>query len=280
MALELKMSELKLAPVKFNYEELKKEVAEKTLPYKGLIVEEDSIPVAKTDLANLRKLEKAIDDRRKAVKKEYNAPYMDFEAKIKDILSDIQEAEQNIDSQVKAFEKKIEDEKFAQIKRFYTLAFGELAKDVRWENVYNPKWLNKGYKMADIEEEIAAAANKLHVDIGVIQSMKSSHEASLMRTLFDTLDLGKVMVEHNALVELEERKKEEEEKARLVAEELAKMAEIEETTGTPITEVEPEIVVDTPKPLQRIVFWVEVNDEQKVAIGRFFRELGVRYGKA
>lgn len=273
MALELKLSEIKPVPVTFNYEELKKEVAEKTLPYKGLIVEEDAIPVAKTDLANLRKLEKAIDDRRKAVKKEYNAPYMEFEAKIKDILSDIQEAEQNIDSQVKAFEKKVEDEKLAQIQKFFSLAFGELAKDVRFEKVYNPKWLNKGYKMPEIEEEIAAAANKLHADIDVVKGLKSSHEASLMKTLFYTLDLGEVLVEHNTLVEFEERKK---------AEELAKQAVVEpeptHVVETPIVDDTHEIVVDTPKPLQQIDFRVWVNEDQKAALKNFLVSNGIRYG--
>lgn len=273
MALELKLSEIKPVPVTFNYEELKKEVAERTAPYKGLIVEEDAIPVAKTDLANLRKLEKAIDDRRKAVKKEYNAPYMEFEAKIKDILSDIQAAEQNIDSQVKAFEKKVEDEKLSQIQKFFGLAFGELAKDIRFEKVYNPKWLNKGYKMADIEEEIAAAANKLYADIEVVKGLKSSHEASLMKTLFYSLDLGEVLVEHNTLVEFEERKK---------AEELAKQAAVEPeptpVAETPIAENEPEIIVDTPKPLQQIDFRVWVNEDQKAALKNFLVSNGIRYG--
>lgn len=273
MALELKLSEIKPVPVTFNYDELKKEVAERTAPYKGLIVEEDAIPVAKTDLANLRKLEKAIDDRRKAVKKEYNAPYMEFEAKIKDILSDIQAAEQNIDSQVKAFEKKVEDEKLSQIQKFFGLAFGELAKDIRFEKVYNPKWLNKGYKMADIEEEIAAAANKLYADIEVVKGLKSSHEASLMKTLFYSLDLGEVLVEHNTLVEFEERKK---------AEELAKQEAVEPeptpVAETPIAETEPEIVVDTPKPLQQIDFRVWVNEDQKAALKNFLVSNGIRYG--
>lgn len=273
MALELKLSEIKPVPVTFNYEELKKEVAERTAPYKGLIVEEDAIPVAKTDLANLRKLEKAIDDRRKAVKKEYNAPYMEFEAKIKDILSDIQAAEQNIDSQVKAFEKKVEDEKLSQIQKFFGLAFGELAKDIRFEKVYNPKWLNKGYKMAEIEEEIAAAANKLYADIEVVKGLKSSHEASLMKTLFYSLDLGEVLVEHNTLVEFEERKK---------AEELAKQAAVEPeptpVSETPIAEAEPEIAVDTPEPIQQIDFRVWVNENQKAALKNFLVSNGIRYG--
>lgn len=256
MALELKIVEFNPVALNFNYTELKKEIAEKTTPYKGLIVTEDAIPAAKTDLANLRRLEKAIDDRRKDVKKEYNAPYMEFEAKVKDILSDIQDAEQNIDSQVKAFEKQAEDEKLSQIQKFFSLAFGELAKDIRFEKVYNPKWLNKGYKMAEIEEEIAAAANKLYADIEVVKGLKSPHETSLLSSLFSCLDLGEVMVQHNKLMELDERRKTQEPK--------------EET---------PNCDVDTPQPVQKIKMWVEVNDQQKAALSQFLRENGIRYGK-
>lgn len=269
MALELKLSEFHPVAVSFNYDELKKEIAERTLPYKGLIVTEDAIPTAKADLAKLRKLEKAIDDRRKDVKKEYNAPYMEFEAKIKDILSDIQEAEQNIDSQVKGFEKQAEDEKLAQIQKFFGLAFGELAKDIRFEKVYNPKWLNKGYKMAEIEEEIAAAANKLHADIEVVKGLKSPHEISLLNTLFYSLDLGEVLKQHNTLMALEERRK---------AEEQAKQEVVE--TPTPVADEKPQFIVDTPEPVQIIKIWVEVNDAQKVALGKFLRDNGIKYGKA
>lgn len=273
MALELKLSEFHPVSVSFNYDELKKEIAERTLPYKGLIVTEDAIPTAKADLAKLRKLEKAIDDRRKDVKKEYNAPYMEFEAKVKDILKDIQEAEQNIDSQVKGFEKQAEDEKLAQIQKFFGLAFGELAKDVRFEKVYNPKWLNKGYKMAEIEEEIAAASNKLHADIDVVKGLKSPHEAALMRTLFKSLDLGEALWEHKTLVELEERRK---------AEELAKQAAVEPeptpVVETPVAEAEQEIAVDTPEPLQQIDFRVWVNENQKAALKHFLVINGIRYG--
>lgn len=255
MALELKLSEFHPVPVSFNYHELKKEIAERTLPYKGLIVTEDAIPTAKADLAKLRKLEKAIDDRRKDVKKEYNAPYMEFEKKIKDILSDIQEAEQNIDSQVKAFDKQYEDEKLSQIQKFFGFSFGDLAQYVNFDKLYNQKWLNKGYKMADIETEIAAAANKLRDNIAVVKGLKSPHETSLLSHLFFCLDMGEVMAQHNTLMELDEREKAHEPK--------------QET---------PKFGVDTPQPVQIIKIWVEVNDAQKVALGRFLRENGIKYG--
>lgn len=273
MALELKIGAFNPVPVDFNYEELKKEIAEKTLPYKGLIVTEDAIPVAKTDLANLRKLEKAIDDRRKTVKKEYNAPYMEFEAKIKDILSEIQAAEANIDTQVKAFEKKVDDEKYSKIRQFFDLTFHEFLNDVRFETIYNPKWLNKGCKMADIEEEIAASANKLYADVEVVKGLKSPHEASLLTTLFHSLDLGEALKQHNVLTEFDERRKAAEQtKQEQVA------AQEEETAPTPTQQSTEQFVVDTPAPLQVIDFRVWVNDEQKSALKHFLVSNGIRYG--
>ncbi|MBO7070487.1 MAG: DUF1351 domain-containing protein [Bacteroidales bacterium] len=273
MALELKIGSFNPVPVDFNYQELKKEIAEKTLPYKGLIVTEDAIPVAKTDLANLRKLEKAIDDRRKTVKKEYNAPYMEFEAKVKDILSDIQEAEANIDSQVKAFEKKVDDEKYAKIRQFFELTFHDFLKDVDFNTVYNPKWLNKGCKMSDIEEEIAASANRLYADVEVVKGLKSPHESSLLHTLFHRLDLGEALKQHNILVEFDERRK---------AAEQAKQEQVltpeEKTDPTPSQESTEQFMVDTPAPLQQIDFRVWVNDEQKAALKSFLVSNGIRYG--
>ena len=273
MALELKIGAFNPVPVDFNYQELKKEIAEKTLPYKGLIVAEDAIPVAKTDLANLRKLEKAIDDRRKAVKKEFNAPYMEFEAKIKDILSDIQEAEANIDTQVKAFEKKADDEKYAKIRQFFDLTFHDFIKDVDFNTVYNPKWLNKGCKMADIEEEIASSANRLYADIEVVKGLKSNHEISLLNTLFHTLDLGEALKQHNILVAIEGRQKavEQAKQEQVVAQE-------DKTDPAPVQTPTEQFVVDTPAPLQIIDFRVWVNDEQKAALKHFLVSNGIRYG--
>ena len=269
MALELKLSEFHPVAVSFNYDELKKEIAERTLPYKGLIVTEDAIPTAKADLAKLRKLEKAIDDRRKDVKKEYNAPYMEFEKKIKDILSDIQEAEQNIDSQVKGFEKQAEDEKLSQIQKFFGLAFGELAKDIRFEKVYNPKWLNKGYKMPDIEAEISKMANDLRDNVDAVKALKSENEDALLRTLYTTLDMGAVMKEQAALNAIAEVRK-----ARIAQ----MVEEAKKANPAPSQEPTEAFTADTPEPLQQIDFRVWVNENQKAALKNFLVSNGIKYG--
>ena len=269
MALELKLSEFHPVAVSFNYDELKKEIAERTLPYKGLIVTEDAIPAAKTDLANLRRLEKAIDDRRKSVKKEYNAPYMEFEAKIKDILSDVQEAIGNIDGQVKGFEAKSNEEKLGQIKIFYNFAFGQLAKSVPFERINNPKWLNKGYKKADIEAEISKMANDLRDNVDAVKALKSENEDALLRKLYLTLDMGEVMKEQAALNAIAEARK-------------AKIAQMVEeakkANPTPSQEPTEAFTVDTPEPLQQIDFRVWVNENQKAALKHFLVSNGIQYG--
>lgn len=269
MALELKIGAFNPVAVDFNYKELKKEIAEKTAPYKGLIVTEDAIPEAKTDLANLRRLEKAIDDRRKDVKKEYNAPYMEFEAKVKDILSDIQTAIENIDGQVKGFEAKSDEEKLGRIKVFYNLAFGNLAKVVPFDRINNPKWLNKGYKKADIEAEISKMANDLRDNVDAVKALKSENEDALLRKLYLTLDMGEVMKEQAALNAIAEARK-------------AKIAQMVEeakkTVSAPSQEPTEAFEVDTPEPLQQIDFRVWVNSAQKAALRNFLVENGIKYG--
>lgn len=269
MALELRMGEISPIPLKFNYEELKQQVAEKTAPYKGLIVTEDAIPAAKTDLANLRRLEKAIDDRRKAVKKEYNAPYMEFEAKIKDILSDIQTAIENIDGQVKGFEAKSDEEKLGRIKVFYNLAFGNLAKVVPFDRINNPKWLNKGYKKADIEAEISKMANDLRDNVDAVKALKSENEDALLRTLYTTLDMGAVMKEQAALNAIAEERK-----ARIAQ----MVEEAKKTVSAPSQEPTEAFTADTPEPLQQIDFRVWCTQTQKAALRNFLVENGIRYG--
>ena len=207
MALELKIGAVNTSPISLNYEELKRELAAKVEPYKGLIVTEDAIATAKSDLANLRRLMKTLDDRRKEIKKEYEVPLKEFEAQIKDIIAVANEAADNIDSQIKAFEKSDDEKKLGRIKLYFNLAFGELAKVVKFDAIYNPRWLNKGYRMPEIEAEISKMANDLRDNVDAVKALKSENEDALLRKLYETLDMGAVMKEQAALNAIAEERK-------------------------------------------------------------------------
>ena len=165
MALELKIGAVNTFPISLNYEELKRELAAKVEPYKGLIVTEDAIPTAKADLANIRRLMKALDDRRKEVKKEYEAPLKDFEAQIKDIISVANEAADNIDGQIKAFEN-----------TFQKLPF-DICAGLTWKPAHAPlrftlscdnltRWSAQDFYFAQDDEKSFSEILKRHISLG------------------------------------------------------------------------------------------------------------------
>ena len=70
--MELKVEEIKeLAPVRFNYEDIKKWVTEKTAEYKRVVYTPETISLAKQDRATLNKVAKAISDEKIRIKKEF-----------------------------------------------------------------------------------------------------------------------------------------------------------------------------------------------------------------
>ena len=102
--------------IEFNFEELKSEISERLTYYKNLVVTEDKIKEAKSDKATLNKLIKAIDERRKEIKKQMLAPYADLESKCKEITALIQAPVIAIDTQLKAFDDKRIEDKYNEIK--------------------------------------------------------------------------------------------------------------------------------------------------------------------
>lgn len=82
-----------------NLEELRKWLIPKLEFYKSLVVTEDDIKSAKAEKASLNKLKKAIDDKRKEIKKAYLEPYQIIEEECRKLLEMIDEPIKAIDSQ-------------------------------------------------------------------------------------------------------------------------------------------------------------------------------------
>lgn len=95
-----------LKKIQWNKEELEEAIRAKIAAYQNVVYTEDSMKQAKADRAELNKLVKAIEDRRKKVKEIVNAPYATFEVEVKEVLKLIQEPAGMIDRQIKEMEKK------------------------------------------------------------------------------------------------------------------------------------------------------------------------------
>jgi hypothetical protein len=141
-------TDLQLGSVQDNFEEVKALVRSEMEQYEGLVFADDDIRDAKTTRAKLNKMRKQIDDRRKAIKKQWNEPYVDFENKVKEVLEFIDNPLKQIDLQVKNFEERQKELKRADIKEILEEQIGKQpehiqdvisrcawAYDERWENL-------------------------------------------------------------------------------------------------------------------------------------------------
>lgn len=221
-----------LRVIKWNKEELEAAVRHKIAAYQNVVYTEDNMKQAKADRAELNKLTKAIEERRKMVKKIINEPYDVFEAELKEILALIQEPVGIIDRQVKAFEDQKKEEKKKSIQKSYDEVIGDLAEVLPFERVFNTRYLNQTYKLATAQAEVKAKVEKVRTDLETIDSLESKYKLNAKDVYIKTLDLSKALAENKRLSDLEEkleaekrRKAEEEAERKRLAEERRRAAE-------------------------------------------------------
>lgn len=231
--LELRVDQDALAAVQqlripANFEEVGAVLKEKLIPYSTLIVTPDTIPDAKAARANVNRLRANIDEYRKTVKKLLSAPAAEFEANCKPLIAMCDEAAGNIDSQVKAFERREKDQKIAALRIFFNEKIGEDIRFLSFEDIQNPKWENKTYSEEAAQKDIISAITTVRSSLGAIHSLHSPFEAVLIDQYLKTRDLAACMQQNEKLIADQERL----EKLREQKEAAAKAAATEKAAQT------------------------------------------------
>lgn len=294
--LELRVDQEALAAVQqlripANFEEVGAVLKEKLIPYSTLIVTPDTIPDAKTARANVNRLRSNIDEYRKTVKKLLSAPAAEFEANCKPLIAMCDEAAGNIDSQVKAFERREKDQKIASLRIFFNEKIGEDIRFLSFEDIQNPKWENKTYSEEAAQKDIISAITTVRASLGAIHSLHSPFEAVLIDQYLKTRDLAACMQQNEKLIadqeRLEKLREQKEAAAKAAATEKAAhtTASVAEVIGTereakwqgaaaqeqqPSSEL-PEINV--------IDFRVWATQAQLMALREFLLDHGIKYGR-
>ncbi len=209
--------------IEWNHEEIKKEVAEKLEYYKNLVYTDNQIKEAKADRAALNKFVKALEDKRKEVKKQCLAPYEDFEANMKEIIAVVNEPIALIDSQIKGHEEQKKRDKLDEITNFFNST--DHPEWLHISQIMNEKWLNASASMKSILGEIDSRLEQIKNDIATLSNLPEfGFEAT--EVYKSTLDINKALNEGHRLSEIQKRKAEHEaEQARLKAEAELKKAE-------------------------------------------------------
>lgn len=286
---ELRISPIKTGEINIeNFDEAKTYIMDKVETYKNAYYSEDQKGLAKDDRARLNKLKKAISDMRIAKKKEYLEPFNDFEEKMKELAGLTDEALEQIDSQVKAFDEKRKAEKQKSIEElFATIGFQNF---VTLEKIWDPKWLNASTSMKSIEDQMRS--KMYEVGNGVLtlsQLPEFGFEAT--EVFKETLDINKAISEAKRMSEIAKakaeaearRKAEEERKAQEIKEELSKTvivpAEQNKQAVPPPEDVQPTPVQESqPEPQKMVVkFEVELTTEDATALREFFQSRNITF---
>lgn len=171
-----------LGTISTNFQEVEKELRLQMTAYTDFVVSEDEIPIAKGDLAFLRKLKTSIEDKRKAIKKEFMKPYDSFEESCKKLTAIIDEPINTIDSQLKLFEADRKAKKKIRVEGLYKEQVGELLRYLPFEKNFDERWLNKSVTDSDIEFDISGLRLKVKNDLGIIESLNSEIYEELLST--------------------------------------------------------------------------------------------------
>lgn len=228
-----------LKEISWNKEEFEALVDEVLKNYDGITYTDDQINDAKKDRAKLNNLKKALEERRKDIKKEIMRPYDQFESEYRPIVSKIDEAVGKIGSAVTAYEEGKKAEKREKLESF----FNEIGQDLKehgqlsFEDVFNPQSLNATYSFAKAVDEIREKVDGCRRDLEAISGLDDSIRAVAQNTYMRTHDIATAMNEANRVRMIQERQAAEkaarEEADRLRAEaEAARERETLEAAGT------------------------------------------------
>ena len=170
----------------------------------------DNPDAAKNDKAYLNKLLDEVAEKRKLATTTWNKPLDEFISVMKELETEIKTASNNLKTIVDKADQQVKDEKKAKIIEFWnTLNFTIVPLD----RVFNPKWLNKTEKMANIMEECKAIVEKITTEMNTLKSMQDEDSEVLQSFYLETLNLNATLQKGNQLKENRARIKAEEEKA-------------------------------------------------------------------
>jgi len=231
------------ASIASNFDALEAHVRKVVSEYDGAVYDLTSaqaVKEAKHDRSYLNGLKKEIEERRKAVKREYSKPLDAFEKRCKQITAIIDKSSDAIKAQLDEAEQARKDALYSRLQQHYEEFAGLLVPVVPYERLHEDQWLNKTFGEIKAQQALEAKVSDVARDWETLKAQQETmpHYADAEREFFRTLDLGAAL---NA--------------ARLADEEDRRIAELKaamapEPEPEPVSEPEPEPVeIPEPEPM-------------------------------
>lgn len=161
--------------ITWNFEELKQNVSDKLSVYRKMQYSDDNIADAKKDLASLRKLSKAVNDKKIDIKKECLEPYENIEKQAKELIALIDEPIGVISDQIQEYETRRKEAARKAIYEYMGKAFeefDEVIKSKASEAVYDTRWENATAKKTEWKKVVDDTAQSIRSDLEVINGIE------------------------------------------------------------------------------------------------------------
>lgn len=293
--LELQVYQTK-ATISTNFDEMQNEVQSIADAYVGLEVTEDNMTERKADRATLRKIQKALDDKRKEVKKEHMKPLEEFEKNVKDLIEIIQRTIIPIDSSIKEYEEEQLNRKKEEIKEYYSQF--PISERVPLSSIYDSKWNLVSTSMKSIKKNIDETVSEIGQAVAVIKGMNTDKEEDAIEMYLDTFNMMEVIAYINKYEQQkreiekqyeEQRKKDEEarlekERQRIREEERQRVADEQAIREQSYNQGKEEVVssmsvkpFDNIKVSKIVNFYVDCNEDELNQIQMYLDSIGVDY---
>ena len=180
----------------YNFEDLKTILEAELVRYQNIAYSEDDLKEAMADQKKLKDLRKAIDDKRKEIKKIYMQPYEIVEAQTKELIALIDAPLKAIGTYLDSAKEAEKEQKRQEIRAFYdreATPLGELADALfASPSFWNPKWDLKSTKAKMWQDEIREKIAQAAADLSSLQSAGGEHTPALIAKYLECQDMEQV----------------------------------------------------------------------------------------
>ncbi len=270
--------ELAPASIKDNLAEVEAFVDNTLSFYRGAEIDinnDDHVKEARKVMADLNKLKNPIEDERKRIKREYEAPLKAFEARVKSITSKIDKARSEIKEQVDEADRLWKQKREELLYEDFLGVAGDFASLVDFNVLLDGKWLNRSTPESKAINELEDKVQKALEGFNAIKEKNLTYRDQVIDYYLRTLDIIAALSIEDQLIEeakrLEEARKKREE---IEAERLKRIQEMHavEQRKSEVSEVSEEAQPTTPvSQIRKWTIEVEATKEQVVLLSEVLK---------
>lgn len=219
---------LKIPKIEWNEAEISAQLDQMIGCYNGRVYDEASIRFAKSDRAEVNRIEKRLAEVQKRVTDAYREPVAEFIESMKAYRAKCKTIAAAIDDQVKGFENAAKEEKKADFLDLYEKSIGELKPVVPFEKLFDPKWLNASANANSCKKELLNRIFTVREELATLQTMCPGYNYNAVeRVYLQDLNIRAAIAENQRLVQLEAAQKQKQTLAEAAAKNLQQPTEEE-----------------------------------------------------